>query len=105
MKVLTSRHGTVRRRRAKVRVPPPPGGVVGRPSLHRWLARIATTPVTVVVGPQGCGKTVALSSYARSSHASVHWLSLDVDDDEPSRFWPALSIALRGDATGWDDAQ
>jgi LuxR family maltose regulon positive regulatory protein len=78
---------------------PPPLGFppLPRPRLLQALSRgVAATPVTLLSGPAGSGKTVLAASWARTEHAGtpVAWLSLDVTDDEPAAFWHYLLAAL-----------
>ena len=78
--------------------PPPLGfGPLLRPRLLEALSRgVAETPVTLLSGPAGSGKTLLASSWAleQHDHPPVAWLSLDAADDDPSMFWPYLLAAL-----------
>jgi LuxR family maltose regulon positive regulatory protein len=49
----------------------------------------ATTRLSVVIAPAGCGKTTLLSQWANDSQERrpIAWVSLDERDDEPVRFW------------------
>jgi LuxR family maltose regulon positive regulatory protein len=64
--------------------------------LERRL-RAAETGLIVVVAPAGWGKTSLLSSWAANpgEQTRVAWVSLDENDDEPTRFWSYLVTALR----------
>jgi LuxR family maltose regulon positive regulatory protein len=78
--------------------PPPLGfGPLLRPRLLQTLSRgVADTPVTLLSGPAGSGKTLLASSWAQEQHdrPPIAWLSLDAADDDPSVFWPYLLAAL-----------
>jgi LuxR family transcriptional regulator, maltose regulon positive regulatory protein len=54
-------------------------------------------PVTLVSAQAGAGKTVLLSSWAASARlpGPMAWLSLEVEDDDPTRFWTNLLATLR----------
>src|SRR3712207_9191124 len=78
---------------------PPPLGFppLSRPRPLRALSRsVATSPVTLLSGPAGTGKTGRAASWAQEAHERppVAWLSLDAADDDPATFWPCLLAAL-----------
>jgi LuxR family maltose regulon positive regulatory protein len=75
-------------------VPPVRAGAVPRDRLAQQL-RAARTRLTVVVAPAGWGKTSLLSGWAASEVRRVAWVSLDENDDEPTRFWTYVLTALR----------
>src|ERR1051326_7356710 len=53
-------------------------------------------PLTLVSAPAGYGKTTLLASIGRvANEASVAWLSLDEDDNDPNVFAGALVASLR----------
>ncbi|HWK30258.1 MAG TPA: LuxR C-terminal-related transcriptional regulator [Solirubrobacter sp.] len=81
--------------------PPPPFGLVDRPRLAARLQAGLDTPVTLVCGPAGSGKTALLSSaLGPAPGRPVAWVSLEPENDDPARFWQALltSLALAGAA-------
>jgi LuxR family maltose regulon positive regulatory protein len=52
--------------------------------------------LTLVDAPPGWGKTTLVAQWARSEPARQHaWLSLDREDDNPTRFWGYLIEAIR----------
>jgi LuxR family maltose regulon positive regulatory protein len=63
---------------------------------------VARTPVTLLSGPAGCGKTVLAASWTRTratgNGRSAAWLSLDETDDDPATFWTYVVEALRSAA-------
>ena len=81
---------------AKWSVPPSRSSEVVRARLHEKLRQNAATRLTTVVAPAGWGKTTLLSHWAHDSaeHRRVGWVSLDRDDDEPTRFWTYVLTAL-----------
>ncbi|MGY1739591.1 MULTISPECIES: LuxR C-terminal-related transcriptional regulator [unclassified Blastococcus] len=77
---------------------PPPLGFppLPRPRLFRLLTQgVAATPVTLVAGTAGSGKTVLAATWARTQQGRVAWLSLDAGDDDPAVFRAHLLAALR----------
>jgi LuxR family maltose regulon positive regulatory protein len=103
---------------SKVRIPGLPEWMIPRTRLRDRLARGARGPLTVVTGPPGAGKTVAVAAWALSDRTPgpVAWVSLDDGDARPDAFWPLLQEALRQagvamtpsgstTATSWSDDQ
>ena len=80
----------------KCAIPPVRAGAVPRPRLVDAL-RAGSTRLTVVVAPAGWGKTSVLSAWAADpgEHVRVAWVSLDENDDEPTRFWSYVLTALQ----------
>ena len=54
-------------------------------------------PLTVIRGPAGSGKSLLMAQWRLTtlSDRKVAWLSLDVGDNEPVRFWSYVIAALR----------
>jgi LuxR family maltose regulon positive regulatory protein len=77
-------------------VPPRvPSFLVERPRLLNELDAIWTHPLTLVSASAGSGKTTLLSAWVSGQEHCVAWLSLDVMDNDPIRFWTACIAALR----------
>jgi LuxR family maltose regulon positive regulatory protein len=80
-------------------------GLVPRTRLLEQLDGGLRPGVVLVVAPAGYGKTVLLADWVRRSQRPAAWLSLDVGDNDPARFWrhavAALEGALPGVAAGW----
>src|SRR5262245_19303684 len=74
----------------------PRAGFVPRPGLLAGLAQGMGRGLTVVCTPAGFGKTTLLGDWARRSRVPVAWLSLDVGDNDPARFWRYVAAALEG---------
>ncbi len=72
-------------------------GALARPRLLDALARAVTEHrLTLVSAPAGYGKTTLLAALPRARpDLAVAWLSLDSDDDDPTRFLAGLLAALR----------
>ena len=72
----------------------PPAGLVPRPQLLTRLAQGIGRGLTVVSTPAGFGKTTLLGDWVRRSRRPAAWLSLDVGDNDPARFWRYVAAAL-----------
>jgi ATP/maltotriose-dependent transcriptional regulator MalT len=89
-----------------------PGSPIERSRLLRELDAIHSFPLTLVSASAGSGKTTLLSAWAasrkppaseespqgvgrREAEQIVTWLSLDVLDNDPIRFWASVIAALR----------
>jgi LuxR family transcriptional regulator, maltose regulon positive regulatory protein len=79
---------------------------MARPRLFGLLSEGAKGPLTLVAGPAGAGKTMLLGSWVLSASlpGPVAWVSLDSDDNDPSRFWAYLLAALRASGAVPSDA-
>jgi LuxR family maltose regulon positive regulatory protein len=86
----------------KFYTPPIPTDWVLRPRLIEKLDAGLSSKLTVVHAPAGFGKTTLLSSWIHciegkdaSSRPRIAWLSLDMDDNDPIRFWTYFIAALQ----------
>ena len=59
---------------------------------------VQRSPLTLLSGPAGSGKTVLASSWQQSQGTGrpIGWLTLDEYDDDPATFWSYVSEALSG---------
>ncbi|HTN99530.1 MAG TPA: LuxR C-terminal-related transcriptional regulator [Microthrixaceae bacterium] len=75
-----------------------------RPRLTQLLGLATTKKLTVVVAPAGYGKTVLLSSWARSAvDRSVAWVTIEPGDDATLIASKLCASLSRADETGLDD--
>ena len=67
-----------------------------RPRLVELLNRAVGRQVTLVTGPAGTGKTLAVADWCRQGTAGspIVWLSLAREDCHPPRLWKSLLDAL-----------
>ena len=73
---------------------------VPRPRISDLLARgTRWCPLTVVTGPPGSGKTMALTLWAATEPRRVAWVALDCYDNRPESFWSYVVAALRRSGT------
>jgi LuxR family maltose regulon positive regulatory protein len=81
----------------KIRPPELPRWLVPRPRLDHHIAEGVHGPLTVVTGPPGAGKTIAMASWAATTSARVRiaWVSLDDYDNQPRLFWSSVMQALQ----------
>src|SRR6202012_126526 len=82
---------------SKITVPGLPGWVVSRSRLDVKIEAGPQGPLTVVSGPPGAGKTMAVASWAagRPRAFPIAWVSLDQYDNQPRAFWSYVVAALR----------
>lgn len=71
-------------------------GLVRRPRLLASLTEGMARELVLVCTPAGFGKTTLLADWARADRRPVAWLSLDVGDNDPARFWRHAAAALDG---------
>src|SRR3712207_8528350 len=82
---------------SKLAPPEPAQATVLRRRLLDLLTRqVQRSPLTLLSGPAGSGKTVLTSSWRRTEGAGrpVAWLTLDEYDDDPATFWSYVVEAL-----------
>ena len=71
----------------KLHVPRPRPDLVPRPRLAERLDEGLARGLMLVCAPAGYGKTILLADWARRGQQPVAWVSLDVGDNDPARFW------------------
>ena len=80
---------------AKIIAPSVPGWMVPRPRLDKCIEAGTAGPLTVITGPPGAGKTMAVASWAAARPGPVAWVTLDHYDSRPKVFWSTIVEALR----------
>jgi LuxR family transcriptional regulator, maltose regulon positive regulatory protein len=83
---------------AKVTVPDLPGWAVARPRIDKLIADGTRGPLTLVAGPPGAGKTMAIAAWAAAASrnpGALAWLTVDDHDNRPRVFWSYVVAALR----------
>ncbi len=79
----------------KFTIPPVRSVLLHRSHMRRVLDQSCSVPLTLLSAPPGFGKTTLLSAWARQSTRAVAWLTLDDQDNDPTRFWAYVIAALR----------
>ncbi len=81
----------------KLHVPPVQSYHIARPRLVQQLQGALKCKLTLISAPVGYGKTTALIDWhrLRRSAQPLAWLSLDQDDNDPTRFWQHFTRALK----------
>ena len=80
---------------SKITAPAVPDWAVPRPRVTKLIAEGARwCPLTVLTGPPGAGKTMALALWAAAEPGPIAWVSLDDYDNRPGVFWSYVVAAL-----------
>src|SRR6266487_4166326 len=79
----------------KLHPPLPRAHLVRRPRLAARLTQGMMGPLTLVSAPAGFGKTTLLAQWLAESGMPVAWLSLEPEDNEPTRFLSYVIAALQ----------
>jgi LuxR family transcriptional regulator, maltose regulon positive regulatory protein len=81
---------------SKITAPDVPGWAIQRPRITKMIAEgTRCCPVTVVTGPVGAGKTMALATWVAAEPGLVAWVCLDEYNTRPGAFWPYVVAALQ----------
>jgi LuxR family transcriptional regulator, maltose regulon positive regulatory protein len=81
---------------SKVTAPDMPDWALQRPRITKRIAEgTRWRPLTVVTGPLGAGKTMALALWAATESGPVAWVALDKYDNRAGVFWSYVVAALR----------
>ncbi len=79
----------------KLHVPRPRAQLVQRAHLVERLQQGAERALTLVSAPAGFGKTTLLAQWLMESGMPVAWLSLEAEDNDPTRFLSYVIAALQ----------
>ena len=78
----------------KLLIPPRARTLVHRQRLLAGVDAGLHHKLTLLSAPAGFGKTTLLAEWA-SAHPGVAWITLDAADNDPTRFWSYVIIALQ----------
>ncbi|GGY14830.1 LuxR C-terminal-related transcriptional regulator [Streptomyces djakartensis] len=81
--------------RTRFVLPERPATFLRRSRLVRHLDQALVTPLTMVNGSAGAGKTLLVADWAAGLREPVAWLTTDTADQAPGVFWAYLLEALR----------
>jgi LuxR family maltose regulon positive regulatory protein len=79
---------------AKLAAPRQRSGIVQRPRLDQVLETGRDDALTLVAAPAGYGKTTAVRAWCANSNTALAWVTLDVGDNDPGRFWNYVATAV-----------
>ncbi|WP_229713498.1 LuxR C-terminal-related transcriptional regulator [Streptomyces fuscichromogenes] len=80
--------------RTRFAVPARPATFVRRPRLTAHLDQALDTPLTMVNGAAGAGKTLLVADWAARLGQPVAWLTNEAGDQDPGKFWAYALHAL-----------
>jgi LuxR family maltose regulon positive regulatory protein len=81
--------------RTKISIPQIPASFIHRPRLTGQIQRGVQGPLTLLAAPAGFGKTQLLVDWTHTAPLPVAWLTLDSEDNDPSRFFRYLIGAFQ----------
>ncbi|HVN81338.1 MAG TPA: LuxR C-terminal-related transcriptional regulator [Terriglobia bacterium] len=79
----------------KLMPPRPHSAVILRDNLLARLDAGLTKKLTLITSPTGFGKTTLASMWAANGSFAPAWVTLDGNDNDPTRFWTYMVSALR----------
>ncbi|WSF56539.1 LuxR C-terminal-related transcriptional regulator [Streptomyces canus] len=90
--------------RTRFALPARPATFLRRQRLVRHLDQALLTPLTLVNGPAGAGKTLLAADWAAGLRQPVAWLTVEAGDRRPGVFWAYVLQALRACGASASDA-
>src|SRR5690625_3994561 len=78
----------------KLHIPETTGHLINRSHLFKRLDQNLHKKMTLIVAPAGYGKSTLLSEWTKTLHINTSWVSLDINDNDPVRFWSHLIKSL-----------
>ncbi|MFF7179153.1 LuxR C-terminal-related transcriptional regulator [Streptomyces sp. NPDC008121] len=90
--------------RTRTVLPARPAAFLRRERLVRHLDRALETPLTLVNGSAGAGKTLLAADWAAGLRQPVAWLTAEAGEHRPGVFWAYVLQALRACGTPVSDA-
>ncbi|WP_330293774.1 LuxR C-terminal-related transcriptional regulator [Streptomyces sp. NBC_00576] len=90
--------------RTRFALPARPSTFLRRPRLVRHLDKALRTPLTLVNGSAGAGKTMLAADWAAGLRQPVAWLTVEAGDQRPGVFWAYVLQALRACGVPVSDA-
>jgi LuxR family maltose regulon positive regulatory protein len=81
--------------RTRFAIPARPATFLRRERLLEHLDQVTRTPLTLVSGAAGAGKTLLVAGWAAEREPPVAWFTSEAADQGPGMFWAYLLQALR----------
>ena len=81
----------------KFTVPPVRSALLHRSHLLEVLDQSCSVPLSLLLASAGFGKTTLLSVWASQRTSQVAWVTLDNQDNDPTRFWAYVIAARAGE--------
>ncbi|MFC8427050.1 LuxR C-terminal-related transcriptional regulator [Streptomyces sp. NPDC057253] len=85
--------------RTRFAMPGRPAMFLPRRRLARHLDQALRTPLTMVNGSAGAGKTVSVADWTAGLDQPVTWLTVEAEEQRPGMFWAYFLQALRASGT------
>jgi LuxR family maltose regulon positive regulatory protein len=79
----------------KLHIPSLRPEIVARPKLIERINNGLAQKLTLISAPAGFGKTTLLCAWCEQSPRTVGWITLDHNDNDVTRFWLYLIVALQ----------
>lgn len=79
----------------KVHTPRLQSDLVTRTHLYQRLGNVTSKKLTLITAPAGFGKSTLAQTWLKHEHRAFGWISLDIGDNEPKRFWSYVIAAIR----------
>ncbi|MDH6515046.1 LuxR family maltose regulon positive regulatory protein [Streptomyces sp. SAI-135] len=89
--------------RTRFAIPSRPATFLPRGRLTRHLAEGLRTPLTMVNGSAGAGKTLLVADWTASLDRPVTWLTVEAEAQRPGMFWAYFLQALSASGTPLSD--
>jgi LuxR family transcriptional regulator, maltose regulon positive regulatory protein len=90
--------------RTRFALPARPATFLRRQRLVQHLDQALGTPLTLVNGPAGAGKTLLAADWSAGLRQPVAWLTVEAGDRRPGVFWAYVLQALRACGASASDA-
>ncbi|MFE3849620.1 LuxR C-terminal-related transcriptional regulator [Streptomyces griseorubiginosus] len=89
--------------RTRFAVPSRPAVFLERTRLTRHLDQALRTPLTMVNGSAGAGKTALVADWTAGLDQPVTWLTVEAEEQRPGMFWAYFLQAMRASGTPLSD--
>lgn len=89
--------------RTRFAVPSRPAVFLERTRLTRHLDQALRTPLTMVNGSAGAGKTALVADWTAGLDQPVTWLTVEAEEQRPGMFWAYFLQAMRASGTPLTD--